>query len=48
VNKSFIKGFFWWAWNTEPNTVELMIIVLHHRWNLVEFVLRKYYGGNLY
>jgi hypothetical protein len=42
----FVKGFFWWAWNSDPyygNSEDNCISPQHKQ---AEYVLRRYYGGN--
>ena len=46
-NRSFIKGYFWWAWNTDPNTGGFNDHCITPQMKPAEFVLRKYYGGNI-
>ena len=45
--KPFIKGFFWWSWNTDPNTGGVTDHCITPQMKQAEYVLYKYYGGNL-
>jgi hypothetical protein len=47
ADRPFIKGFFWWAWNTDPNTGGLNDHCITPQKKPAEYVLRKYYGGNI-
>ena len=46
-NRPFIKGYFWWAWNTDPNTGGFDDHCITPQMKPAEYVLRKYYGGNI-
>lgn len=45
--KPFIKGFFWWSWNTDPNTGGVNDHCITPQLKQAEYVMYKYYGGNL-
>jgi len=43
---TFIKGYFWWAWNSDPNFGGNEDMCISPQNKLSEYVLRKYYGGD--
>lgn len=43
--KPFIKGFFWWAWNSDPNTGGYSDHCITPQMKPAEFVLYQHYGG---
>lgn len=44
--EKFIKGFFWWAWNSDPYFGGNEDMCISPQNKLSEYVLRKYYGGD--
>ena len=44
-SQPFIKGFFWWAWNSDPYFGGQNDMCISPQNKLSEYVLRKYYGG---
>lgn len=45
--QNFVKGFFWWAWNSDPFFGGNNDNCISPQNKLAEFVLRRYYGGNI-
>ena len=45
--KPFIKGFFFWAWNTDPNTGGEEDHCITPQWKGAEKVLYQLYGGDI-
>jgi len=43
---TFIKGYFWWAWNSDPYFGGNDDMCISPQNKLSEYVLRKYYGGD--
>ncbi len=43
---SFIKGYFWWAWNSDPYFGGDDDMCISPQNKLSEYILRKYYGGD--
>lgn len=45
--EKFIKGYFWWAWNTDPYFGGRNDVCISPQYKLSEYIIRKYYGGDL-
>ena len=41
-----IKGFFWWAWNSDPYFGGMEDMCISPQYKLSEYILRNYYGGD--
>ena len=41
----FIKGYFWWAWNSDPYFGGSEDMCISPQNKLSEYIVRKYYGG---
>jgi hypothetical protein len=45
--EDFIKGFFWWAWNSDPYFGGEDDMCISPQNKLSEYVIRKFYGGDV-
>jgi hypothetical protein len=45
-SESFIKGYFWWAWNSDPDYGGIDDHCISPQNKFAEFILTKYYGGD--
>lgn len=46
--ETFIKGFFWWAWNSDPYYGGDSDNCISPQHKIAEYVLRNYYGGDMH
>jgi hypothetical protein len=45
--EKFVKGFFWWAWNSDPFYGGTDDNCISPQYKMAEYVIRNYYGGNV-
>jgi hypothetical protein len=46
MNQSFIKGIFWWAWNSDPYYGGNEDVCISPQYKEAEIVLNRFYGGS--
>lgn len=45
-SEKIVKGYFWWAWNSDPDYGGINDHCISPQSKYAEFILKKYYGGS--